>query len=371
MATRMGAHHVIDVEGRKSRAEVTAAYAAAAGADVVIDTAGGAAIHEPASTCCGPADGSRLRRQPRVLPGFTTFPMYYKEISIIGSRALTGPRHGALDRSGRLGTIDVSGFVARAYPLDRTPEAFEEYERNPGKVLAHRDRLHREMKTPMNPFIVPITSIEADERGASVPRRPTSRSGTAGLPIPDGFCLDADAYRFQIAALGLEATARAFSPTEEARRRGDTRSTMKLGLMDSPLRPRSRTAARRMARAHEMRTARYGRALFRALVEDRFGSSFAGQFESFLGLESEADFHDRRALVLGRAVVDARACATWRRTISIRPTPRWAPGPAAGLGACLGRRLSRTAEGGMCINGHVGTGLRDRAGRSHARPLSC
>jgi len=27
-----------------------------------------------------------------------------------------------------------------------------------------------------------------------------------------------------------------------------------------------------------------------ALVEDRFGSSFAGQFESFLGLESEADF---------------------------------------------------------------------------------
>src|SRR6202035_3223256 len=27
-----------------------------------------------------------------------------------------------------------------------------------------------------------------------------------------------------------------------------------------------------------------------ALVEDRFGSSFAGQFESFLGIESEADF---------------------------------------------------------------------------------
>src|SRR5918912_1302495 len=27
-----------------------------------------------------------------------------------------------------------------------------------------------------------------------------------------------------------------------------------------------------------------------ALVEDRFGSSFAGQFESFIGVESEADF---------------------------------------------------------------------------------
>ena len=32
--------------------------------------------------------------------------------------------------------------------------------------------------------------------------------GQAGLPIPDGFCLSADAYRHQVAALGLEASAR-------------------------------------------------------------------------------------------------------------------------------------------------------------------
>ena len=33
------------------------------------------------------------------------------------------------------GQIDVSNFVSATYPLGRTPEAFEEYERNPGKVL--------------------------------------------------------------------------------------------------------------------------------------------------------------------------------------------------------------------------------------------
>jgi threonine dehydrogenase-like Zn-dependent dehydrogenase len=66
---------------------------------------------------------------------FTTFPLYYKEMSIIGSRALT---HADMQPSIDLvasGQIDVSDFVSARYPLDRAAEAFREYEANPGRVL--------------------------------------------------------------------------------------------------------------------------------------------------------------------------------------------------------------------------------------------
>jgi threonine dehydrogenase-like Zn-dependent dehydrogenase len=33
------------------------------------------------------------------------------------------------------GKIDVSDFVSATYPLEHAAEAFEEYERNPGRVL--------------------------------------------------------------------------------------------------------------------------------------------------------------------------------------------------------------------------------------------
>jgi threonine dehydrogenase-like Zn-dependent dehydrogenase len=66
---------------------------------------------------------------------FTTFPMYFKEISIIGSRALTDEDMAPSIDLVASGQIDVSDFVSATYPLNRTADAFEEYERNPGKVL--------------------------------------------------------------------------------------------------------------------------------------------------------------------------------------------------------------------------------------------
>ena len=51
-----------------------------------------------------------------------------------------------------------------------------------------------------------------------------ARLGRAGLPIPDGFCLAADAYRHQVAALGLEAVrARGLRQQTIRRRRGSAR----------------------------------------------------------------------------------------------------------------------------------------------------
>jgi 2-desacetyl-2-hydroxyethyl bacteriochlorophyllide A dehydrogenase len=135
MATQMGAHHAIDLSAEKAVGEVTR-LTGGSGADVVIDTAGGASVLMAAIDMLRP--GGRLAPYAishECCPGFTTFPMYYKEISIIGSRALTDADMAPSIDLVASGKIDVSNFVSASYPLDRTPEAFEEYERNPGKVL--------------------------------------------------------------------------------------------------------------------------------------------------------------------------------------------------------------------------------------------
>ena len=134
-ATQMGAHHAIDLSAEKAVGEVTR-LTGGSGADVVIDTAGGASVLMAAIDMLRP--GGRLAPYAishECCPGFTTFPMYYKEISIIGSRALTDADMAPSIDLVASGKIDVSNFVSASYPLDRTPEAFEEYERNPGKVL--------------------------------------------------------------------------------------------------------------------------------------------------------------------------------------------------------------------------------------------
>jgi len=135
MATQMGAHHAIDLTAEKAVGEVTR-LTGGSGADVVIDTAGGASVFMAAIDMLRP--GGRLAPYAishECCTGFTTFPMYYKEISIIGSRALTDADMAPSIDLVASGKIDVSNFVSASYPLDRTPEAFEEYERNPGKVL--------------------------------------------------------------------------------------------------------------------------------------------------------------------------------------------------------------------------------------------
>jgi L-iditol 2-dehydrogenase len=135
MATRMGAHHAIDVSAEKAVGEILR-LTGGAGADIVIDTAGGAATFMAAIDMLRP--GGRLAPYAishECCTSFTTFPMYFKEISIIGSRALTDEDMAPSIDLVASGRIDVADFVSATYPLNRAPDAFEEYERNPGKVL--------------------------------------------------------------------------------------------------------------------------------------------------------------------------------------------------------------------------------------------
>lgn len=135
MAERMGAHHVLDTGAEEAVDEVLR-LTGGNGADVVIDTAGGAATLKAGIDMLRP--GGRLSPYAvshECCTEFTTFPLYYKEMSIIGSRALT---HADMQPSIDLvasGQIDVSDFVSATFPLEAAPQAFQEYEAHPGRVL--------------------------------------------------------------------------------------------------------------------------------------------------------------------------------------------------------------------------------------------
>ena len=135
MATRMGAHHALDISAEKAVSEVLR-LTGGSGADVVIDTAGGAATLMASIEMLRP--GGRLAPYAvshECCAQFTTFPLYFKEISIIGSRALNPTDMAPSIDLVAGGKIDVAGFVTATYPLARAADAFDEYERNPGKIL--------------------------------------------------------------------------------------------------------------------------------------------------------------------------------------------------------------------------------------------
>jgi pyruvate,water dikinase len=140
-------------------------------------------------------------------------------------------------------------------------------------------------------FLVSLTAPQAADASRFGPKAANlARLLHAGLPVPNGFCLDAAAYRAQVRALGLEADARGvFSAASNPQARRHALA-MKLGLLDQPITPQVLEPI--LAAWHDLKAGTGALTVVRssALVEDRFGSSFAGQFESFLGIEGEADF---------------------------------------------------------------------------------
>ena len=205
--------------------------------------------------------------------------------------------------------------------------------------------------------LVSLSSREATDAGRFGPKAANLAAlGHAGLPIPDGFCLDAAAYRLQLAALDLEASARTAFATEDGAEARRHALRMKLELLQQPIVP---TVLERLLGAWRELTARTGALTAvrsSALVEDRDGSSFAGQFESYLGLELESEF-----------LTAVRACwaALWS-TRALRYMATHDLDPADTAMAVLvqplvaarasGGGLSRTAGGEMLVSATWGLG---------------
>jgi phosphoenolpyruvate synthase/pyruvate phosphate dikinase len=208
----------------------------------------------------------------------------------------------------------------------------------------------------MRGLVVPLASREAVDADRFGPKAANlARLGHAGLPIPAGFCVDAEAYRIQVRALGLEDAARSVTSEEPGAARRAALA-MKLGLMDQPIVPQILGPLLEERHALIEDSAALMVVRSSALVEDRFGSSFAGQFESYLGLEGEADF-----------ITAVRSCwaALWSTRV-LRYMATHDASPADTAMAILiqplvsarvaGGGLSRTADGDMILNATWGLG---------------
>lgn len=212
----------------------------------------------------------------------------------------------------------------------------------------------------MEPLVVSLLGHEATNVGRFGPKAANLAAlWQAGLPVPGGFCLDAEAYRLQLAALGaatLEASARAAFATGDQPAARRQALQLRLGLLEQPI--ASVVLAPLLTAWREVVASTGALTVVRssALVEDRRGSSFAGQFESYLGLESESDF-----------LTAVRACwaALWStRALRYMATHGVDPADTAMavlvqplVRACVsGGGLSRTADGGTLVTATWGLG---------------
>src|SRR5262249_35475617 len=85
-------------------------------------------------------------------------------------------------------------------------------------------------------MIVALRALDATDISRFGPKAGNLAAlGQAGLPIPDGICLDARADRRQLQGLGRGATARAVFATDDAAEARRHALRMKLELLEQPI----------------------------------------------------------------------------------------------------------------------------------------
>ena len=142
----------------------------------------------------------------------------------------------------------------------------------------------------MAEFIIPLTEAVALDAERVGPKAANLAAlARAGLPTPGGFCLAADAYRAQIAALGLAPLVGRFAEADGVEQRRLS-VEIRLGLYARPVAPGILAPLLAAWRRQRADSAEASAVRSSALIEDRKGASFAGQFESFLGIADEDAF---------------------------------------------------------------------------------
>jgi pyruvate,water dikinase len=179
--------------------------------------------------------------------------------------------------------------------------------------------------------------------------------GQAGLPIPEGFCLDAEAYRKQLTAVGLLSLAERIATLSGEEERQAV-SEIRIGLFDSPITAEVEVPLLQAWRELRQLTGSTIVVRSSALSEDLADSTFAGQYETFLGLETEAEF-----------LTAVRACwaALWSpRALRYMQSRDLSTNDMA-MSLCIqelvggeisGGGMSRMADGNMSISASLGLG---------------
>lgn len=205
-------------------------------------------------------------------------------------------------------------------------------------------------------YVIPLADSDRATIDRVGPKAATlARLKQAGVPVPEGFCLAADAYRLHLRAAGAEESARAVAGADSfAQRR--LALAVRLGFQEVAL-DRAVTGALLegwrdlIARPGALAAVRSS-----ALLEDTPTTSFAGQFDSFLGIATETD-----------AITAVRACwASLWATRALHYMRAYDVDPAMTAMAVLVQRLiearaaggalSRTADGDILLSGTWGLG---------------
>jgi pyruvate,water dikinase len=208
----------------------------------------------------------------------------------------------------------------------------------------------------MTQLIIALDTLEATDPALIGPKAANLAAlARAGLPTPGGFCLTAEAYRHQIAHLGigeLVASYGAASLQEQRRLSVEIR----LKLYEGAIAPAILAPLLDAWRAQRAASGQPGAIRSSALIEDRADTSFAGQFESFLGVVDETEF-----LTVVRACWAALWTSNARRYMDnhgLDPS-----GTAMGVliqptvaARASGGGLSETADGQMLISATWGLG---------------
>ncbi|HYA05450.1 MAG TPA: PEP/pyruvate-binding domain-containing protein, partial [Xanthobacteraceae bacterium] len=138
----------------------------------------------------------------------------------------------------------------------------------------------------MTPFILPLSAPAATNAERVGPKAANLAAlKRAGLPTPGGFCIAADAYRRQIQHLGLSETIAAYADADQPTQRR-LAVEIRLKLYQSDLAPDLLAEVLAAWWAADKPAA----VRSSALIEDRAGANFAGQFESFLGVTDDGEF---------------------------------------------------------------------------------
>ena len=201
-------------------------------------------------------------------------------------------------------------------------------------------------------FVLPLNSEAATDPSCVGPKAANLAAlARAGLPTPGGFCITANAYHRQIEYLGLgELTRHYVQADQPAQRRLAVEIRLKLyqEALAPDLSDEIVAAWRAVQKPAAVRSS--------ALIEDRADGNFAGQFESFLGINSDVEF-----------ITTLRACwaALWTTTAR-RSMAQHGDNPAQTAMAVLvqplvaarasGGGLSETADGQMLISATWGLG---------------
>ncbi|MEK9899855.1 MAG: PEP/pyruvate-binding domain-containing protein [Rhodospirillaceae bacterium] len=208
----------------------------------------------------------------------------------------------------------------------------------------------------MAKFVVALADEAATDAERFGPKAANQAAlGHAGLPTPGGFVLGADAYFHQLESLGLVEAAEQAVTLPFMESRGPI-ADVRIGLFSEPIAPEIEAelldAYRTLMAEPGMRLA----VRSSSLMEDTEGSSFAGQFQTFLGIEGEQDF-----------LTAVRACwgALWSpqamrymedKEISAIDTAMSVLVQPLVEAEASGGGLSQTADGGMSVSATWGLG---------------